>query len=57
MGTRLLVGLDTLVGLSTAVPAVFVEAVIESSYYFSYIFLVTAFALNHVHNVLKLQVM
>ena len=57
METRLVVGLDTLVGLSTGVPAVFLEAVIESSYYFSYIFLVTAFSLNHVHNVLKLQVM
>lgn len=56
METRLVVGLDTLVGLSTGVPAVFVEAVIESSYYFSYIFLVTAFALKHVHNVLKLLV-
>lgn len=53
MGTRLVVGLDTLVGLSTAVPAVFVEAVIESSLYFSYILLVTAFAPNHVDKVFR----
>ena len=53
MGTRLVVGLDTLVGLSSGVPAVFVEAVIESSFYFSYILLVTAFAVNHVDKVFR----
>ena len=53
MGTRLVIGLDTLVGLSSGVPAVFVEAVIESSLYFSYILLVTASALNHVDKVFR----
>ena len=46
------VDLDMLVGLSTE-SAVFLEAILESSFCFAYMLFVTAFALNHVNRVFR----
>ena len=47
-----MVGLDTLVGLVNW-STVFVEAIFESSFCFSYTLFVTAFSLSHVNKVFR----